>query len=235
MRARLALIVLLAANGCALIDGIGGDGDDGNPDEPDVPKTDIAELRAQGPQSTDVLLVDVMLTYRTPEGFFLQDDPEGPGIFVNEGSAPGIDVGNEVTLEVFDVSLVGENLQITESFVVEHTFSFTPAELEDAFASPIDVLDQSPGPAHNGRLIRLTGARTETEINPGNFSLSSASNLNWFGDLFSPVAFDVGLCVGSTFDLVAVVQLFDQRFQIEAFKPEDFRRLQNNCNLPPNP
>lgn len=233
------IATLLAGVGCAFLDGIGGGGDDdddGGIDPPDVPLTNIGELRAIGPGPVDLLLNGPIVTYISNVGFFIQQQQSGPGLFVFEGQPPEIGPGELVTMHVRNLVLFQGNIQIDQFDLLEHQPVIGPQQVEDEFATPIDFLDQSPGTGHESRLISLTGARVEVELQPNNFALSSASNLNWNGDLFSPVATDIGLCAGTSFDLIGVVQIFDGTHQVQASKLEDFRRVSNPCgSIPPPP
>jgi hypothetical protein len=224
--------------GCSLIDAIGGDDDDdGSGDgiiDPDIPTATIDDIRQQGPGPTEVFLEGAFVTYLANNGFFLQETPQGPGIFVFEGFPPGIPIGESVSMIVTGVSDFQGNLQI-DGF---ESFQHVPViqNIEAEFATPIDQFDQTPGPQHAARLISLTRARVEVQL-PGanNFLLSSASNLNWSGELFSPVAEQIGLCPGTSFDLFGVVHSFNGTFQVQAFKLGDFRLVSNPCpSMPTN-
>ena len=234
MLARVATLTV-ALSGCALFDGALGDQDDGTGDGFDSEVVSIEELRSRGSGSHDVIVQDATVTYIRQNGFFIQEARPTLGIFVFTLEPDVVSLGDSVSLRVFGLtnSTHVEGFEILEQ--APRLSGGFGGELEAEFAEPIDILNQNPGPGHEARLIRLSRARVEFLIQTDLYLLTSDSNLAWGGELASPLGEVIGLCEGTSFDLIGVVEPFLDTFQIEAVHLEDFRLVADPCPVMPPP
>jgi len=213
------------------------DGEDVTPDtEPDVEPDavectatgTIADVRAAADGAIDIMLCNVFVTYVFEDGYFIQVEATGPGIEVYEGTSwtPDVAVGDEINMHATNVTSYNGTKEIdAHDAVVQVSTGNDVTTLIQA----LSTLDVSPSEDLESELVSVIGA-TVTGIAGRNVTIDYASQTG----VTMRVADTSILCVGATFDVLAVVTEFNTAHQVESFSSADFSNIDTSaCSSSP--
>ncbi len=220
---RGVLFVALLCGGCGEVLETPSDAPDPDgpivdgPEEPE--EVSVAALRAipDGPANVTVVVTH---TYLRQRNLHLQRDQSGPGLSMFVPAAmplPDMVPGNTVKLHVTQMGTFSGNKQILAATIVEN----------DNGSANLDALSQlltiAPNEDLEGELVRIQRGTVTAHTPPNIFTVQLSSNA--IIKLFSPAGVQVGLCVGATFDLRAVVVEFMGEYEVDSADVLDYANV----------
>ena len=180
----------------------------------------IADLRTEATGATDkavnLEVCDVVVTYVTGNGYFIQKDATGPAIQIYEGNqwTADVAVGDVIDMRVTEVTSFNGQEEVSghEAVVVKSQAS--------DISGLIQALTVAPSEDYESELVKITGGTIVTlNNNDGTISYGTAT------DVVLRAQSTAGLCVGATFDLLAPVSEFQAAHRIQSFALTDFTNI----------
>jgi hypothetical protein len=186
----------------------------------------ITELRGMAPGAIDRTLRDVYVTYVREVGYTVQKDAAGPAIYVYTNAAPGVSVGNMVTIGVTEVDDYNGLAEITGSSVVSNdngTYDVDANLSQDISTGAGTALSEDL----ESELVNLTGVSVIEGCGGRNWTVEYGT-----GPVTAELyAYDsTGICAGVTLDINrAVVSEFNAAYDISMYYETDFSLTGGNC------
>ncbi len=187
---------------------------------PDPCNGTIAALRTEATGATDkavnLEVCDVVVTYVTNNGYFIQKDATGPAIQVYEGSqwTADVAVGDVIDVRVTEVTSFNGQEEVTghEAVVVKSQGFDVSTLVQDLTVAPSEDFESELVKITEGTIVTLNG-------NDGTISYGTAT------DVVLRAQSTAGLCVGATFDLLAPVSHYQTAHRIQSFTLADFSNI----------
>ena len=187
---------------------------------PDPCNGTIADLRTEATGATDkavnLEVCDVVVTYVTNNGYFIQKDATGPAIQVYEGGqwTADVAVGDVIDMRVTEVTNFNGQEEVSgHEAVVVKSQGFDVSTLVQALTVP-------PSEDYESEMVKITeGAIVTLNGNDGTINYGTAT------DVVLRAQSTAGLCVGATFDLLAPVSQFQTAHRIQSFAIADFSNI----------
>jgi hypothetical protein len=187
---------------------------------PDPCNGTIADLRTEATgasnKAVNLEVCDVVVTYVSGNGYFIQKDATGPAIQVYEGSqwTADVAVGDVIDMRVTQVTSFNGQEEVSD-----HEAVVVKSQASD-ISGLIQALTVPPSEDYESELVKITGGTIVTlNGNDGTISYGTAT------DVVLRAQNTAGLCVGATFDLLAPVSEFQAAHRIQSFALTDFTNI----------
>jgi hypothetical protein len=224
---RLTLGLLLVGCGSVKSDTPLADAPDVPVDTPEPPTpVTLTELRALPDGPVNVALEASRVTYLRNRNVHLQANTVGPAIFifVPAGATPPMaTIGNTIELHVTELATFEGNKEITRATIIANDNANTDV------TGLAQTLTTAPNEDLESELVKIARGTVVQIVPPNTFQIQLTSTA--LLELFSPVGLSVGLCVGATFDVTAVVTEFMGRHQVVSLLATDYANV-NTLNCP---
>jgi hypothetical protein len=218
---RFTIGLLLVGCGSVQSDNPSADAPDVQVDAPAPPMpVTMTELRALPDGPVNVALEPSRVTYLRNRNIHLQATTVGPAIsmFVPAGvPLPMATIGNTIELHVTELTTFEGNKQITKATLVSNDDANTDV------SGLIQTLVTAPNEDLESELVKIARGTVVQIVPPNTFQIRLTSNATL--ELFSPVGAIVGLCVGATFDVTAVVTEFMGRHEVTSVLATDYANV----------
>jgi hypothetical protein len=183
----------------------------------------IEDVRAAN-GSVEMQVCNVVVTYATDVGFFLQEGVAiGPAIYVHEGEAPTVTAGDVIQMLVTEVGQAHNFEQIVAHGPITQVGHMHPANFNTLYES-LNSSTIPPNEDRESELVRITNATVAAIA-------GSSLMVNYGSVADTPViVVDTGLfCVGTTFDVRAVVVQWDDTYSVRSWRSSDFSNIDNSA------
>lgn len=176
---------------------------------------------------TPILLEDVYVGYVRTVGYTVQQEQEGPGLFVFTNGAHGLSAGNKIDLLIHSLGAFNGLPQADQVEVVANdngSYDVLANLAQDLGAGE----GTAPGAEHVAELLKVTGA-----------TVVSGANRSWviqYGStaveakLYAYEAVSAGLCVGATLNIAnAYGSVNNGAYEIAAYNASDFTNVDTSA------
>ena len=186
----------------------------------------IADVRAAATTDVDIRLCDVSITYVQPYGFYTQEVRTGPGLFFFMGTTwvPNVAPGDLLDARIRRLDSYNGNTQVA-------SFEYNIYSGDGDVSDLVQDLSEGLPPSEDleSELVKVTGA-TVTAITDTDLTISYGTA----SDVSMGVTSPGSLCVGATFDVLAVVTEWspDTLHRIQSFAVADLSNIVDTACTP---